>query len=215
VNGSYAVSSSCIRGIPALSFSPAAQTGAAGTTLAYTMAVTNRDTAGCPATTFQAGVSVPAGWSDAISSPAVSLPPGASGTITSRVTSPSSAATGAYGISGRVSDGVTSSHAQTVAASYLVQTTDSTPPSAPTSLAASVRRKQVTLTWKASTDNVAVTGYRITRNGVVVSLTVNLNWTDAAPPAGVNTYAVAAYDAAGNVSLASNSVSVNLTSGRK
>jgi len=60
-----------------------------------------------------------------------------------------------------------------------------------------------------------VTGYRITRNGVVVSLTVNLNWTDAAPSAGVNTYAVAAYDAAGNVSLASGSVSINLTSGRK
>ena len=43
---------------------------------------------------------------------------------------------------------------------------DTTPPSAPTGLAASnVTQTGLTLTWNASTDNVGVTGYDVYRNG--------------------------------------------------
>ena len=46
---------------------------------------------------------------------------------------------------------------------------DTTPPSVPSGLAATpVSASQVDLTWTASTDNVAVTGYRIFRGGSLV-----------------------------------------------
>ncbi len=89
-------------------------------------------------------------------------------------------------------------------------TLDTQPPTAPSGLAASAgKAKKVTLTWGASQDNVAVTGYRIYRNGVQVGTTAARTFTDTvtgkrAPV----TYSVRAYDAAGNLGAPSNSVTI-------
>ena len=58
------------------------------------------------------------------------------------------------------------------------------------------------LSWKASTDNVGVAGYRIYRNGQLVATVTGLTWTDDnnLRRRTTFTWAIEAFDAAGNVS---------------
>ncbi len=87
---------------------------------------------------------------------------------------------------------------------------DTSPPTAPGALNASTRTMtSVSLTWSQSTDNVAVTQYRILRNGTQVGTTSVTSYTDnGLSPATAYNYTVRAADAAGNVSPVSNAVSV-------
>ena len=87
---------------------------------------------------------------------------------------------------------------------------DVTAPSAPAGLVAQVGQGRVDLSWSASTDNVAVAGYQIVRDGVVVD-TVGVQTTYAdvlVADATSYQYVVRAVDAAGNVSGPSNQVGV-------
>jgi len=87
---------------------------------------------------------------------------------------------------------------------------DTTPPTVPTNLAApSPTSSAVALTWTASTDNVGVTGYDISRDGVKVGSSTTAGYTDATVAASKTySYTVKAFDAAGNVSAASAALSV-------
>jgi len=87
---------------------------------------------------------------------------------------------------------------------------DVTPPSQPTNVVATaVSPTQVNLTWAPSTDNVAVTGDRIYRNGVQIGTATVLSYQDVGlTPSTTYSYQVAAHDAAGNLSQLSNPVSV-------
>ncbi|MFA7239535.1 MAG: fibronectin type III domain-containing protein [Sulfuricellaceae bacterium] len=87
---------------------------------------------------------------------------------------------------------------------------DTTPPSAPSSLSASATgSSQISLNWSASSDNVAVTAYKVYRNGSLLSTLGNVtsyNDTNLTPKTSYS-YAVAACDTAGNCSAQSSSVS--------
>jgi Zn-dependent metalloprotease/chitodextrinase len=87
---------------------------------------------------------------------------------------------------------------------------DNTPPTPPTALTASGTTDVSTnLTWTASTDNVAVTGYDV-YNGVTLITTVAstaYNVTGLSPSAAY-TFTVKAKDAAGNLSDASNDATI-------
>lgn len=88
---------------------------------------------------------------------------------------------------------------------------DTAPPSAPGTLTASgVGSTQLTLNWGAASDNVGVTGYRLTRNGTARPGTVSgLTFTDTGlSPATAYSYTVQALDAAGNVGPAGNTLQV-------
>ncbi len=89
---------------------------------------------------------------------------------------------------------------------------DTTPPSAPTSLTATViGGPQVSLTWIAATDNVGVSSYTVSRDGTAIGTTSSTNYTDSTVTSGVSyTYTVKASDAAGNVSAASNAAAVTI-----
>ena len=90
---------------------------------------------------------------------------------------------------------------------------DSVKPTAPSNLKATAGTGQVTLTWKASSDNVGVTGYRIYRNGTQVG-SVNgttLTYTDTGLARGTYSYTVRAIDAAGNLSDPSKTASATVT----
>lgn len=97
-------------------------------------------------------------------------------------------------------------------------TEDTTPPSAPTNLSGStVSATEISLSWTASTDNVAVTGYKIYRcsgrkcsptTEVGTSSTTSFSDTNLSPKTSY-TYKVAAFDAAGNESGFSSTVSVS------
>ena len=95
-----------------------------------------------------------------------------------------------------------------------VVTTPSTPdtivPSTPTGLAASaVSDTRINVNWSASTDNVGVTGYRVFRNGSLLTTLGNVTTfqNTGLNPVTTYTYRVRALDAAGNVSAQSNAAS--------
>jgi chitodextrinase len=87
-------------------------------------------------------------------------------------------------------------------------TIDTTAPTTPNNLSAlGVSASQINLTWTPSSDNVAVTGYQVFRNGVQVGTNAGASFYDVGLSATTQyTYSVAAFDAAGNVSLQSPSV---------
>lgn len=82
---------------------------------------------------------------------------------------------------------------------------DTTAPSVPSTLSATAASSsEIDLSWNASTDNVGVTGYKIYRNGNFVASATGTSYADTVLAANTAyTYAVAAYDAAGNLSAQS------------
>jgi chitodextrinase len=87
---------------------------------------------------------------------------------------------------------------------------DTTPPSVPTNLVASgITSTSVTISWTASTDNVGVVGYKISRNGTqVATVTSGTSYQDISlTPNTTYVYTASAYDQAGNNSAQSASVS--------
>jgi chitodextrinase len=89
-------------------------------------------------------------------------------------------------------------------------------PSAPgTPRAPAALSDAVTLTWTAASDNVAVTEYRIRRNGIVVGTSSTTLFKDrTVSPATSYQYQVEAVDAAGNVGPLSGSRSVTTEAAR-
>jgi chitodextrinase len=89
-------------------------------------------------------------------------------------------------------------------------TPDTSAPSTPIGLTANaVSPSRIDLSWSASTDNVAVTGYRVLRNGTLLITLGNVTtYQDAGLTASTTySYAIRALDAAGNVSNLSTSAS--------
>jgi hypothetical protein len=199
----------CVIASPTLATMPAQQSGAAGAGVQYTVSLTNYDSAACPASSFTLSAAVPSGWTGDWSTSSATLAPGASAQTTLTINVPSTAAPGSYSSPIAAAD-ITGRHAATTAtASYTVEFVDTVPPTAPERLAARQKQSQIQLSWNASTDNVGVTGYRVLRNGVAVATTSTTSWSDSNVITGTTyTYAVVAFDRAGNQSSPSNSLSV-------
>lgn len=87
---------------------------------------------------------------------------------------------------------------------------DTTAPTAPTNLASSAKTDTtVSLSWKASTDNVGVVGYDIYNGATKVGTSAATSYTVTGLTASTAySFTVKAYDAAGNVSSASSALSV-------
>jgi chitodextrinase len=85
------------------------------------------------------------------------------------------------------------------------QATDTTPPSVPQGLSATVvSSSQINLAWSASTDNVGVTGYHVYRSGTQIATVTSTSYAvTGLSPSTPYSFTVAAYDAAGNVSAQS------------
>jgi chitodextrinase len=79
---------------------------------------------------------------------------------------------------------------------------DTNAPTPPSSLSAtSVTASQVQLSWSGASDDVAVTGYRIYRNGTQIGSSTTMSFTDTTvAPSTSYSYTVTALDAAGNES---------------
>lgn len=93
---------------------------------------------------------------------------------------------------------------------------DTEAPTAPQDLTATADGTTVELAWTGSTDDVRVTGYEVSRDGEVVAGVggSTTSFTDAGLAASTEyTYSVTAHDAAGNVSEASDAVTVTTGDG--
>jgi chitodextrinase len=89
--------------------------------------------------------------------------------------------------------------------------TDTTAPTAPTSLTASgTTQTSTNLSWTASTDNVGVTGYDVYQDASIIGSTTTATSfaVSGLTASTAYTFSVKAKDAAGNVSAASNTVNV-------
>lgn len=87
---------------------------------------------------------------------------------------------------------------------------DTRAPTVPTRVSAAVQAPtRSRVTWGASSDNIGVTGYRVTRDGTRIATVADTSFVDSAMPAGAkHVYRVAAVDAAGNASAASAAATV-------
>src|SRR5690606_9987341 len=92
----------------------------------------------------------------------------------------------------------------------VIVVSDEHPPSTPTNLeASSIQSTHVTIRWDAASDNVGVIGYKVSRDDELVATTASVNYTDSSLEAArLYEYQVLAYDAAGNVSSASEALRV-------
>ena len=230
----------CIQANPTVSISPTSQWASPGTSLSYTVNVTNNDNSLCSSSTFNLASSVPLGWTTALSSTSLLLAPAAIGSTSITVTSPLTAVDGFYDFSVSATNSANSSLTGSDSATYVVSAptptpiptsaptstptpipsvTPTPPPSDPTPPTVSITsptsgstvsvRSTVTITASA-TDNVGVTKVEFRVNG-------SLKCTDTTPfytcawnvPAKKNTsytLQARAYDAAGNTSIHSISV---------
>jgi len=101
--------------------------------------------------------------------------------------------------------------ASSAATSTSSSSIDTARPSVPVGLSAiAVSSSEIDLTWTPSTDNVGVAGYRVYSNGVFIATTSGAFYKSTNLNAGSGySFAIAAYDAAGNVSA--QSASTNAT----
>jgi hypothetical protein len=204
---SVSVNTICVTNSPSLAISPSMQGGAAGATLNYTVTVVNRDSAGCGQSRFDLTSMIPSGFASSLSANALTLAAGQSGTSSISVTSPPGTASGSYTFSAMANDASVAGHSSTGSATYMV---DGEAPTQPMNLVGTIKkRKQVSLTWSPSTDNVRVVKYQVYRNGTVVAESTSNSYSQTVA-FGTYTYYVRALDAANNASSPSNSVTVSV-----
>ncbi|HEX9766226.1 MAG TPA: hypothetical protein VGA36_05650 [Nitriliruptorales bacterium] len=91
---------------------------------------------------------------------------------------------------------------------------DTTPPSAPELSGSTFGPTQINLSWTASTDNVGVVRYRVYRGGSQIAQVTTRSYSDTGlAPSTAYSYTVRAVDAAGNVSVPSNKITLTTPSG--
>jgi chitodextrinase len=121
----------------------------------------------------------------------------------------------AYSYTVRARDAAGNTSAASAALSVTTQPPDTSAPSAPTGLTASVvTSSSATLSWTAASDNYGVAGYYVFRNGTQIAAPSGTSYTDSSlSPSTTYSYTVKAADAAGNLSAASTALSVTTSAG--
>lgn len=188
----------------------------------YDLTITNNDTASCSDSSWTLATQIPSAWSDALTSSVVTVAPGSSATVNWQVSSANTAADSSYALTADLTDSATTTHDKSITANYTVTTPgDIQPPTTPSGLTASLQRKQISVSWMPSTDNIAVAGYKIFRNDILIATTASTSYSDPTinlPSGTTYTYKVLAFDAAKNessMSGASNSVTYGSTVGKR
>jgi chitodextrinase len=106
--------------------------------------------------------------------------------------------------------GNVSADSNSVSVTTLAPVIDTTAPTAPTLSASGTTQTATNLSWSGATDNVGVTGYDVLRNGVVIGSTTTATTfaVTGLTASTAYTFNVRAKDAAGNISVNSNTISV-------
>ncbi len=125
------------------------------------------------------------------------------------VTGLSASTTYSFTVKAKDAAGNVSSASNAVSVTTLASVSDTTPPTAPFLSVAGTTSSATNLSWSGATDNVGVTGYNVYQNSALVGSTVSTSYAVSGLAAS-STYSffIKAKDAAGNLSVASNAVSV-------
>jgi hypothetical protein len=115
----------------------------------------------------------------------------------------------AYQVTATLVDGTESPRSAPI--EVTVRPADTTPPNAPTGVTVSQSgNDQVTVAWNATWDNVGVSVYRVSRDGVDIGATNARTLVDTGVLLGTSVYRVVAVDGAGNTGAASVAVSITM-----
>ncbi|MFO1434008.1 MAG: DNRLRE domain-containing protein [Candidatus Competibacteraceae bacterium] len=168
----------------------------------FTFIVTNQDSPGCPATTFMMTyLSYPTGT---LTSNYLTLGGGASGSVTLVMPANSGLPSDRYLLEVQANDmdAVPPVHLGGVKGSATL-IVDGIAPTAPTAVKSAFDAQgRVALTWNAASDSLSgVQTYIVYRNSVEIGRVSGLSYVDASPPAGTNSYLIAAMDGAGNAAF--------------
>jgi hypothetical protein len=110
----------CNPGTPTLKLTPSQSSAvASGSTVSYTLTLTNSDSSSCGSSTFGLRAAVPSGWSGVFATPSLPVAAGSSASTTLQVISASSATAGTYSFTTQATDAsrtASASGAYTVAA---------------------------------------------------------------------------------------------------
>jgi chitodextrinase len=115
----------------------------------------------------------------------------------------------AFTVKAKDAAGNASVASNTVSVTTLAPVVDTTAPTAPTLSASGTTLTATNLSWSGATDNVAVTGYDVYRDGILLGSTATTTYFVSGLTAStIYAFTVKAKDAAGNISVSSNTVSV-------
>jgi len=130
--------------------------------------------------------------------------------LTYTVTSLAASTAYTFTVKAKDAAGNLSAASNAVAVTTLTPVPDTAAPSTPSALTASgTTATSTNLSWTASTDNVAVTGYDVYKGGILVGTATGTTYAVSGLTASTAySFYVQAKDAAGNVSTASNTVTV-------
>jgi len=93
-----------------------------------------------------------------------------------------------------------------------VTPTDTTAPTAPTLTASNATTTTVDLSWTGATDNVAVTGYDVYKDGILLASVTGTTYQATGLTSGTTySFTIRAKDAAGNISVDSNTATITTT----
>ena len=138
---------------------------------------------------------------------------GSTAATSTNVTGLSASTTYTFTVKAKDAAGNISAASNTVSVTTLASATDTTAPTAPTLAASGTTVSSTNLSWSGSTDNVGVTGYDVYKNSTLLGSTTSTSYAVSGLSAATTySFYVKAKDAAGNVSVASNSVSVTTLS---
>ena len=110
----------CTPTAPLVNISPSSQSANAGSTLNYSVSITNNDNTACANSTFGINDNIPSGWAGALSPTSLSLAPGQTGTAILSVTSATSTTASTYSVGVSVTDSSEAVHSASTSASYTV-----------------------------------------------------------------------------------------------
>jgi hypothetical protein len=165
----------CVRANPVIALTPSqSQWVEPGSTVTFTVSVTNQDNAGCSASTFALQATVPSAWTANLTTLTLTLSPGASTTTTLQVTSPATAPDGFYTSSVTATNSANPTSTATTAATVALVSGLSV--TVTTNKASYTRGQTVSITTGASVNGSPVANARVTvtitkANGTVVKQT--------------------------------------------
>jgi hypothetical protein len=171
---------SCLRANPAVTLTPTATVWtSAGATTTYSVSVTNKDGCGCPASTFDVGATVPAGWS-ASGARTASVSPGGVTATSVLVTTAASAAANFYTVGVTGANSAASTYAATANGTIAVATA--------LTVAVATDKASYTLTTKRNgTTSVTITTQVLSSGAAVSGAPVSFRVT--APGGGITNLA--------------------------
>jgi len=215
----------CTRQAPTLSVSPASQDAAPGTTLAYTLTLTNNNSAACSSSTFNFGQTLPSGFTGSLGATSVTLAAGATTSVGWNVGSSSTSTDAAYTLDANAGEATVINVAD-VHASYTVvspvvppppppPTADTTPPvvSIGSPAAGSAVTGRVVGIAAQASDNVAVASVEFYVDGKLIATDTgtpySASWNTRKAARGVHSIRVRALDPSGNAAEQTISVTLN------